>query len=278
MSLNIAILSGKGGTGKTTVSTSLTKLLKSNYVDCDVEEPNGFIFFKPKVVKSQDVTVEYPVIDSSKCTICGECAKVCQFNALCKSKNGIMVFEKLCHSCGACSIVCKNKALTYKERVIGIVEEGFSKDISCMRGVLNVGEPMAVPVIKKLLGNLKTGLNILDCSPGTSCNVITTLLKSDAAVLVTEPSAFGLHDLALSVKLLRKLDIPFGVVVNKYSNQDDTILSYCKSEDINIFGVIPFSREGAVNYSKGNMLLDSDEFKHCFNEIAQNMRGVFLWN
>ena len=152
--MNIAVLSGKGGTGKTTVSTNLALALKSNYIDCDVEEPNGFLFLKPKIDKTEKVMVEYPFIDDEKCTICGKCVSVCQFNALAKVKNDIMLFEKLCHGCGACEIVCEYDALTYKKREIGNIERGNVRDISCRRGILNISEPMAVPVIREFLKKL----------------------------------------------------------------------------------------------------------------------------
>ncbi|MCY6371774.1 ATP-binding protein [Clostridium ganghwense] len=276
--MNIAILSGKGGTGKTTVSTNLARVLKANYIDCDVEEPNGFIFLKPEIVKKEDVKVIYPVIDDDKCIMCGKCAEICQFNALAKTKKDILLFQKLCHGCGACQIVCPNNAINYEERTTGIVEEGKSEDITCMRGLLDIGEPMAVPVIKKLLKSVKEGVNIVDCSPGTSCNVVNILQQVDAAVLVTETTEFGLHDLKLAVELVRNFNIPFGIIINKEMNRENIIRNYCNEENIKIVGAIPYNREIAEIYSKGKMLLDEQKYKDVFEDIAGEIKAVIPWS
>ena len=180
--MNIAVLSGKGGTGKTTVSTNLALALKANYIDCDVEEPNGFLFLKPDIKETKDVLVEYPFIDDSKCNSCGECAQVCQFNALAKVKDNILLFEKLCHSCGACEIICKSEAISYRKRETGKIEKGLLGDINCSRGVLNISEPMAVSIIKELLQELSKDNNLIDCPPGTSCNVVNTLKYANGAM------------------------------------------------------------------------------------------------
>jgi MinD superfamily P-loop ATPase len=276
--LNIAILSGKGGTGKTTISTNLSVITGANYIDCDVEEPNGFIFLKPSQIKSQEVKVDYPVVDSSRCTLCGDCAKVCQFNALVKTKKEVMLFEKLCHGCRACGIVCKHNALTFGKRIIGAVEEGYSGDLVCKRGILNVGEPMAVPIIKELLKNLPTRINLIDCAPGTSCNVVSSLQYADSAILVTEPSSFGLHDLKMAVQLVKSFNLPFGVVINKYNADDSRIQRYCEGENIKILEVIPYRREVVEVYSSGKMIVELPEYKRIFEKIAEELREVFPWN
>ena len=276
--LKIAILSGKGGTGKTTISTNLSVIIGANYIDCDVEEPNGFIFLNPSQIKSQEVKVDYPVVDSSKCTLCGDCAKVCQFNALVKTKKEVMLFEKLCHGCHACGIVCKQSALTFEKRIIGTIEEGRYGNLICKRGILNVGEPMAVPVIKELLKNLPAGTNLIDCAPGTSCNVVSALQYADGAILVTEPSSFGLHDLKMAVQLVRNFNIPFGVVINKYNAEDCRIQRYCERENIEILGAIPYRREAAEAYSSGEMIVELPEYREIFEKIAKRLREVFPWN
>jgi MinD superfamily P-loop ATPase len=276
--LNIAILSGKGGTGKTTVSTNLSTIIGANYIDCDVEEPNGFIFLNPSQIKREEVQVDYPVVDSNRCTLCGDCAKVCQFHALVRTKKDIMLFEKLCHGCHACEIVCKQGALTFEKREIGIIEEGRYGNLICRRGILNVGEPMAVPVIKKLLKNFPTGINLIDCAPGTSCNVVNSLQYADSAILVTEPSVFGFHDLKMAVQLVRNFHLPFGVIINKYNAEDDRVQKYCEKEDINILGAIPYRREAAEAYSSGKMIVELPEYKEIFEEIAKRLREVFPWN
>ncbi|EYE87295.1 (4Fe-4S)-binding protein, partial [Fervidicella metallireducens AeB] len=267
--MNIGILSGKGGTGKTTVSTNLALTMKANYIDCDVEEPNGFIFLNPKDIKTKDVGVDYPFIDKDKCSLCGECVKACQFNALAKVKESIILFDKLCHGCAACQIVCKYNAIEYKKRKIGIIEEGHHKELICKHGILDIGEPMAVPILKELLKGLPEGVNILDCSPGTSCNVVNTLHHMDVAVLVTEPTEFGLHDLKMAVELVRIFNIPFGIIINKHIIGSTIIQDYCEKENIPLYGVIPYSREAAKAYSNGNMLVDLEEYKDIFEKISE---------
>ncbi|MGC6174060.1 ATP-binding protein [Lacrimispora sp. 38-1] len=275
--MNIAILSGKGGTGKTTVSTNLSKILGISYVDCDVEEPNGFLFMKPSITTQETVFTQFPVIDPESCTLCGACAKVCQFHALAKAGREIVVFDKLCHNCGACSLVCGSKALTYQKRPIGIVEHGLAESILCSRGVLNVGEPMAVPVIRELLNGLSDKDHLIDCPPGTSCNVVNSLKKADAAVLVTEPSEFGLHDLKMAVELVTLFHIPYGIIINKDDSMENRIKDYCKKEGIPLLGVIPYSREAAMLYSKGNMLCESESYRKNLEEISFQIKEVFSW-
>lgn len=274
--MNIAILSGKGGTGKTTVSTNLSIILNSNYIDCDVEEPNGFIFLKPDNIDKKNVEVDIPIIDETKCKLCGKCSEVCNFNALGKGKSRIMVFDKLCHNCGACSIACPTKALQYTKKTIGLIEEGKKDNIICKRGVLNIGEPIAVPILKELLQELPSGINLLDSPPGTSCNVVTTLQYADRAILVTEPTLFGLHDLKMAVELVKILKIPFGLIINKYDENNDLLEKYIEKENIYILGHIPYKKEIAKVYSKGNMIIDIVEYREIFQDIARNIEEVLL--
>ncbi|WP_132995392.1 nucleotide-binding protein [Sporanaerobacter acetigenes] len=276
--MNIAVLSGKGGTGKTTVSTNLALASNSNYIDCDVEEPNGFLFLKPEIDKIQKVMIEYPIMDDDKCTACGACVEVCQFNALAKVRKNIVLFEKLCHSCGACQIACKYDAINYEKREIGKIESGEFRDIKCSRGILNIGEPMAVPVIKELLKDLSEENNIIDCPPGTSCNVVNTLKYADSAILVTEPTKFGLHDLKIAVGVVRMFHIPFGIIINKDDEKENIIRKYSKEENIDIIGSIPYRRDIAKAYSNGEILYDNTNFKPIFEELANRSKAVLKWN
>ncbi len=275
--MNIAVLSGKGGTGKTTISTNLALLLKANYIDCDVEEPNGFIFLEPEYIIRQYVEVEIPEIDEEKCTLCGKCVEICKFNALAKAKDKIILFDKLCHSCGACDLVCPTEAIKFTKRAIGIIEQGKKEEILLKRGILNVGEPIAVPILKELLKDLpEEEINLLDSPPGTSCNVVNVLNYTDIAILVTEPTAFGLHDLKMAVKLVKKLSIPFGLIINKYDENNLYLKEYVEEEDIKIIGCLPYRREIAESYSKGKTLIDVKEYKNAFQCIANTLKEVLL--
>lgn len=276
--MNIAVLSGKGGTGKTTVSTNLAVMLGVNYVDCDVEEPNGYIFLNPEILSREEVLVEVPVINPESCSLCGLCVKACQFNALAKAGKEIVVFDKLCHDCGACKLICNNDAIVYKKRSIGIIEKGTSGGIGCKRGVLDVGEPMAVPVIRTLLGELSNENHLIDCPPGTSCNVVNALRYCDSAILVTEPSEFGLHDLKMAIEVVKLYQIPFGVIINKDDLTENMVKLYCKKSQIPLFGTIPYSKEAAVLYSIGRMLCDDEYYKIIFQEITDKMKEVFEWS
>jgi MinD superfamily P-loop ATPase len=275
--MNIAILSGKGGTGKTTVSTNLAMTLGVSYVDCDVEEPNGFIFLNPSIQKREDVLAGYPVVNKDKCELCGACAKACQFHALAKAGNEIVVFEKLCHDCGTCKLVCKTGALSYTKRLIGKLESGSLKEINCHRGILNIGEPMAVPVIRKLLGGLPEEDHLIDCPPGTSCNVVNALKYADAAILVTESSEFGLHDLNMAVDLVNLFKIPYGIIINKDDGTENMVKRYCSKNKIALFGTVPYSMEAAALYSNGIMLCEDEVHKKIFYRIAEKIKEAFSW-
>jgi len=276
--MNLCILSGKGGTGKTTVSVNLARLMGANYVDCDVEEPNGFLFLNPEGIISREVQVDYPMISKEKCTLCGDCVHACVYHALAGTKSEVMLFEQICHGCHACSLVCPADAITYGARPIGTVETGRSGNIGCARGVLNVGEHMGVPVIRELMKNLPEGNCLFDAAPGTACSVVNTLKHSDGAIIVTEPTTFGLHDMKLAVELLRQVEIPFGVVINKYIPEESRTEDYCSEAGIEVWGRLPYRRQAAEVYSGGGMLIDLPEYRNAFENIARSVREVFLWN
>ena len=274
--MKIAVLSGKGGTGKTTVSASLALISKeSQYIDCDVEEPNGYIFLKPEITKTIPVEVDTPVVDDELCNGCGMCAKACQFNAIAVVKGKVIIFPEICHHCGACIIACKPKALTEVKRKIGVIEA--NEDFSFVQGRLDIGEPVAVPVINKLKQYMRQDVPvIIDCSPGASCTVVNSISDCDYCVLVTEPTPFGLHDLKIAVSLVRKLGLPLGIVINKASGGNHLIREFCEQEKIEVLMEIPYSKEIAVAYSNGVLPVKinkewEEKFSGLFKKIKERV-------
>lgn len=272
----ISVLSGKGGTGKTTIATNLAVLMSnSRYVDCDVEEPNGFIFLKPQVKKQIDVEVMIPEINMDKCSGCGKCTQFCYFNALALVKNTPVVFPELCHGCEGCAIICPEQAVDKGNKIVGKVEVGYRDGMECIRGVLNVGEPAGVPILREIYKLIKDDkVSMVDCPPGSSCSVINSITDSDFALLVTEPTVFGLHDLKIAAQLVKQLKIPAGIIINRSGEKDNMIEEYCKDEDIPLLGKIPFDRSAAEVYSRGELLVDSEKFRGYFQDILDNVKGV----
>ncbi len=273
--MKIAVLSGKGGTGKTTVSTNLAYMMNINYVDLDVEEPNGHIFLKPQIESVKDVVIPTPKIDSEKCTLCGTCVNTCQFNALVNTGKKILVFEDLCHGCGACTLACPVGAITEYDRKIGDMSIGTFDKAKFYSGKMLLNEPMAGPIITDIKKSLPKDEDfIVDCSPGTSCNVVKALDGADYALMVTEPSKFGLHDLKLAVELVRELNIPLGIVINRANEYDHLIEGFAKEENVDIIGKIPFSKEAAKMYSEGRLLIENDEIREMFEMIKISVLDV----
>lgn len=274
----ISIASGKGGTGKTTVAVSLASITpESVYIDCDVEEPNGHILLRPKFHKEIPSIKMLPVIDSSKCTLCGKCSEVCEYHALLNMGSEIFLIDELCHGCGACAYFCPENAITETGKTIGFVREGLSEinGIEFYDGILNVGEATAAPLIRDVKKKIqKNKLNFIDSPPGTSCSMVEAVRDSDYCILVTESSPFGLHDLALSIDVLNILKIPFGVVINKYEESYTELENYLNSERITILMKIPFSKEIAHDYSNGKI---PDYFSSVMKErLKQIVRYIQL--
>lgn len=271
--MRIAIASGKGGTGKTTIATNLAMVASDNgrsvaYVDCDVEEPNGHLFLQPEFTEVQAVTVSIPHIDLRACTKCGACADICQFNAIVPLGMDVLVFPELCHSCGGCKRVCPAGAITEVPRRIGTRESGRAGSIQFTRGVLRVGEAMSPPLIRAAkAASPDADLTILDAPPGTSCPVIESILGSDFVLLVTEPTPFGLHDLRLAVDMIRTLDLPCGVVVNRAGGAFRQVHEYCGQAGVEILQEIPDDRRIAEAYSRGELLCR--EFKHLYQQLNE---------
>lgn len=267
----ITIASGKGGTGKTTIATSLARSAKQSVLllDCDVEEPNAHLFVRPVMTAATPVYKPIPRIDREKCTYCGICSNICAYNALAVLPNTVLVFAELCHGCGGCTLLCPEGAISEVGQEIGTIERGHAGAIEFAHGTLNVGEAMAGPVIKAVKNQMNgQSLVLLDAPPGTSCPVVITLLGSDFCILVTEPTPFGLHDLTLAVDVVRQLRIPHGVVINQADVGDDSVETYCHNEQIPILMQIPTDRRIAEAYSRGQMIVDVlPEYRKRFRKL-----------
>ena len=254
--MKLAIASGKGGTGKTTLSVAIAKSAKGRVrlLDCDVEEPNSHIFLDIREKRTEKVTVPVPVIDENKCTHCGKCAEICEFNAIVSiGGTTTMVFKDLCHSCGGCQLVCPEKAISEIEEEIGELTFSTVGNIEFTEGKLDVGKAMSPPVIRAVLNSVEDdeGLIVIDSPPGTSCPMITAVNDADHVLLVTEPTPFGLNDLKLAVETVRGLGIFFSVAINRFDVGDDRVEKYCEEEGIEVSLKVPQSRKVAVAYSKG---------------------------
>ncbi len=276
----ISIASGKGGTGKTLVATSLALSLRDDYkvqlLDCDVEEPNDHVFLRPEITGTEAVATPVPRVDEEKCTYCGECARVCAFNAIAVVGNNVLTFPQLCHGCGACAYLCPEKAISEEDRETGVAEWGHSNGLAFAHGKLTVGEAMAPPVIRKVKEHANNeGIVIVDVPPGTSCPVVEALRGSDFCILVTEPTPFGLNDLTLAVETVRELDIPCGVVLNRTGVGDSGVEEYCRQKRIPVLLTIPLDTEIARLYSRGITMVDGmPQWKSRFFRLYDKVSDI----
>jgi MinD superfamily P-loop ATPase len=278
--VRIAVASGKGGTGKTTIAVNLAYFLsyagqQVQYVDCDVEEPNGYVFLEPRFEQRKPARTMVPVIDANRCTSCGECSKKCQFKALVNLPGGnTLVFPELCHSCGLCALVCPEGAITEGQREIGVVETGVGKgNVKFVQGVLRVGEPMAVPLIRQVKKEyLPEHIKIIDCPPGTSCPVVAAISDADAVILVTEPTPFGLHDLKIVATIAQSLSKPIGIVINRDQGDFPPLTRYIAATQLKVLTRIPEDREVARAYSTGALMFNVlPAYREYLEELTVNL-------
>ncbi len=277
----ISVASGKGGTGKTTIATNLAVALGEplQFLDCDVEEPNAHLFLKPIMFQSIDVHLEVPEIDPARCTLCGKCQEICQFNAIAVLPAAALNFPELCHSCGGCFLVCSEQALISRQRRIGTMEIGARGPVKFANGRLRVGEALAPPLIRRVRDEAgEGGLTIIDAPPGTSCPMLAAVRGSDLVLMVTEPTPFGLNDLELAVAAARELRLPVGLVINRADVGDRGVHDYAGRENLPIFLEIPFDREVAKTYAQGELLVDKmPEWRRLmialFRRIQKELKG-----
>lgn len=278
--MQIVAASGKGGTGKTTVATSLALIAAEQdsvrFLDCDVEAPNAGLFLDPRLDTHKEVGILIPQIDDEACTYCGKCAEVCQFHAIAVVGKKTLVFPELCHGCGSCTLVCPENAISEHLNIMGVLESGSTPEqIDFFQGVMNVGEPMAVPIIrelKKWATDSSSEIEIWDAPPGASCPVVETIRGADFALLVTEPTPFGLHDLKQVVGIVKELGIPAGVVINRDGIGNNAVEAYCEESGLPILMRIPMERRIAEAIASGKLLLDAaPEYRPNFEAMLKTI-------
>ncbi len=274
--MKIAILSGKGGTGKTLLAVNLAAVAPSSvYLDCDVEEPNGHLFFKPTITEEVDVKVEIPQVDNQKCNGCRQCIDFCRFNALIYMIDRLLIFKDICHSCGGCILVCPQKALTPKEKIVGTIQKGISNQVTVYTGMLNIKEASGVPIIKKILKKSKITnhmFTVIDCPPGSACTVMESIKDADYCILVAEPTIFGSHNLKMVYELVQVFNKPFGVILNKCLEEENPSELFCIEKDIKILGKIPFDKELGILNSNGKIVAnESKKYYDLFHSILEQI-------
>lgn len=271
--MKIAVLSGKGGTGKTLVSVNLAAAAdEAVYIDCDVEEPNGRLFFKPEDIVSEKISVKIPVVDETLCNGCRICVDFCKFNALAYINKQLKIFETICHSCGGCILFCPVKALSEKDKTIGEIQSGTSENVSVITGILNTGEASGIPIIKKLLDTPSGGkeITLFDCPPGSACIVMESIKDADYCILVGEPTLFGVHNFNMVYELVKLFDKPHGAILNKCLEGDNPAELFCIDKNIKILGRIPFDTEiGTLNSNARILVREHPKYRELFSALLQ---------
>jgi len=279
--MQIAVASGKGGTGKTTVATSLARSLanlhETWYVDCDVEAPNGHLFLNPRIDQQSQAVIQIPQIQQELCTACGKCVEVCQFHALAKIGRKILVFPQLCHGCGSCTWNCPEGAIVEVANSIGLLESGMTGEgIHFLQGVLRISEPMATPIIRQLKQHLPLSSDsvvIRDAPPGASCSVVETLRGADIVLLVTEPTPFGVHDLKQMIGIVHEMGLPAGVVINRETEPYNPLNELCTQNNLPVWMRIPYDRTIAEGIAAGRTLEQIyPTYRHSFQQLFEKIK------
>lgn len=273
--MKIACLSGKGGTGKTFVAVNLAAAAgHATYIDCDVEEPNGELFFQPKCVKEETVYSLLPEFDKERCNGCKKCVEFCRFHALVYIKEKPMVFSEVCHSCGGCKLVCPEGAVRETKKPIGVIRQGEAHGCSIVTGILNPGETSGVPVIREALKRAGE-LTIIDCPPGSACSVMESVMDVDYCVIVVEPTAFGFHNFQMVYELVTLLGRNCGIVINKEEEPYEPLEQFCREKQVTVLARIPFDAAVAAEVAKGQILVEHSEgVKEVFTGILRQIGGA----
>ncbi|MGI6366223.1 MAG: 4Fe-4S binding protein [Bacillota bacterium] len=268
--MKIAVLSGKGGTGKTLVSVNLAAAAgPAMYIDCDVEEPNGHLFFRPQAVESEEISVPIPHIDPSLCSGCRTCVDFCKFNALAYVNKMVQVFGEVCHSCGGCALLCPQGAISERDKIIGRIERGVSDRVTVLTGILKPGEASGIPIIKRLLADAEEkDYTFIDCPPGSACIVMETIMEADYCILVAEPTVFGVHNLAMVHQLVQLFHKPFAAVLNKCVSGENPAQAYCDAQGIEVLAAIPYDEElGLLNSRAKIAVAEADKYRTLFQNL-----------
>lgn len=281
--MKIAVASGKGGTGKTTIATNLAVVMAGAkkdvcYVDCDVEEPNGHIFLRPSIEKRNQVAMPVPIVDNRRCVQCGLCSDICRYQAVVCIGDEVLTSPELCHGCGGCSLVCPTGAIRETSREVGIIETGTADGMSIVQGRLGVGEAMSSYLVSRVKEQLpQGGQAIIDAGPGTSCPVVKAVKGVDLVLLVCEPTPFGLHDLDLALDLVDKLGLPRQVIINRAGTGYDGVNRFCRDKNVDVLAEVPDDKRIAQAYSRGELAVKvSGHYRELFSELAE--KAVSLCN
>lgn len=268
--MKIALLSGKGGTGKTNISVNLFENIKNAcLIDTDVEEPNSHLYFEKKIIDKTEVTKKYPVVDMDKCTLCNKCSDFCNFNAIIPTKKKVLVFKDLCHECGGCQMVCDNNAISYQDKITGTIYHTEVNNKRFLYGDLVVGEVSGVKIIETLRDiTTDESTLLIDCPPGTSCTAVSSASNADYAIVIAEPTPFGISDLKMVVEMLRNINVNFGVVINKAFDDSKSMIDYLKCEKIELLETIKFSKQFAFDSGNGELLSKKSAY---YNEKINNI-------